>query len=105
MPLLQAMIALQLSTTLATVSVMVFLCYRWREGVLSPSPRLAEINRDQPRSPEIAGERGLLGLVEANDGLDELSSSKFAGSARRSSNGGRRTRPGHVHDMAGGPSL
>lgn len=59
MPLLQAMIALQLSTMLATVSVMVFLCYRWREG-----------------------ERGLLGLVEANDGLDELSSSKFAGSAR-----------------------
>mmetsp|Transcript_7094 Transcript_7094/g.21367 ORF Transcript_7094/g.21367 Transcript_7094/m.21367 type:complete len:708 (-) Transcript_7094:286-2409(-) len=59
MPLLQAMIALQLSTTLATVSVMVFLCYRWREGEL-----------------------GLLGLVEANDGLDEFTSSKFAGSAR-----------------------
>ena len=97
MPLLQAMIALQLSTTLATVSVMVFLCYRWREGVLSPSPRLAEINRDQPRSPEIAGERGLLGLVEANDGLGELSSSKFAGSARslvkRRATDASRTRP------------
>ena len=44
MPSLQAMVVLQLSTTLATVSVMVFLCYRWREGVLSPSSRLAEIS-------------------------------------------------------------